>query len=194
MMKRLIDVILSLLGLTLLLPLFIIIAIAIVFDSMGPIFFRQYRVGKNGIEFKMYKFRTMKINAEVQGFLTTRQDKRITATGKFLRHYKLDELPQLINVVKGDMSLVGPRPEVKKYVTLYTPTQRKVLAVRPGITDLASIRFIDESELLSTEDVERIYVTEIMPAKISLNLQYIENQTLLNDFKILIITLGKLFR
>lgn len=193
-MKRLIDVILSLLGLTLLLPLFIIIAIAIVFDSMGPIFFRQYRVGKNGIEFKMYKFRTMKINAEVQGFLTTRQDKRITATGKFLRHYKLDELPQLINVVKGDMSLVGPRPEVKKYVTLYTPTQRKVLAVRPGITDLASIRFIDESELLSTEDVERIYVTEIMPAKISLNLQYIENQTLLNDFKILIITLGKLFR
>ncbi|MDZ8184578.1 MAG: sugar transferase [Nostoc sp. ChiSLP02] len=187
MAKRIFDLFFAILGISILLPLFLAIAIWIKLDSPGNVLFRQTRIGRFGREFKIYKFRTMVADAERRGQqITVAKDSRITRSGEFLRKYKLDELPQLFNVVKGEMSLVGPRPEVPKYVAYYTPEQRRVLDVLPGITDPASIKFSNESELLKdTTNSESVYIKEIMPQKLELNMQYLGKDNL--GFAILVI-------
>jgi lipopolysaccharide/colanic/teichoic acid biosynthesis glycosyltransferase len=194
-MIRLFDIIFSLIGLLILLPFFILIAVLIKLSSAGPVFFVQQRVGKGNVDFDLIKFRTMKINADKQGLLTVGgRDPRITAVGYFLRKYKLDELPQLLNVLIGDMSLVGPRPEVRKYVDLYTPEQKRVLNVRPGITDNASLEYFNENDLLArSSDPEQTYVLEIMPAKLNLNMKFINDPGLGSYFSIIFRTLGRIF-
>jgi lipopolysaccharide/colanic/teichoic acid biosynthesis glycosyltransferase len=194
-MKRLFDILFSLGAIIILSPFFILISILIKLDSGGKIFFVQKRVGKNLKEFSLLKFRTMKEGSEKSGMLTIgAKDNRITRIGFYLRNYKLDELPQFINVLIGDMSIVGPRPEVKKYVDLYTDEQKKILSVRPGITDVASLQFSDESATLSKyPDPEEAYVKEIMPAKLSLSLKYLEDRNLVTDIATVIKTAGKIF-
>lgn len=194
MVKRIFDFLVALLLLLLLLPVFLLVAVIIKCDTSGKVFFIQQRVGKDNQDFGIIKFRTMIADAEKNGQLTIGNDSRITRSGKFLRKYKLDELPQLFNVLKGDMSMVGPRPEVRKYVSLYNEEQKKVLSVKPGITDPASIRFADENHLLAgCENPEEKYIREIMPAKLKLNLEYIERQSFLNDIKILFQTVFRIF-
>lgn len=195
-MTRLCDIIFSFIGLVLLSPLFLIVAIWIVVDNPGPIFYRQQRVGKNGKYFGLLKFRSMKVGADKMSLITIgERDPRVTHAGYYIRKYKLDELPQLWNVLTGDMSLVGPRPEVRKYVNLYTAEQRKVLSVRPGITDYASIEYIDENRLLAeSDDPDKIYIEQIMPDKIALNMRYIDNQSLSEYFKIIFLTFWKIIR
>ncbi|RKW63412.1 MAG: sugar transferase [Riemerella sp.] len=195
-MIRLLDIVLSLLGLLFLLPIFLILAVWIKFDSQGSIFFRQIRVGKDGRDFRIYKFRTMIVNAEKMGIITIgERDPRITNSGYFLRKYKLDELPQLINVLKGEMSFVGPRPEVRKYVEMYNQEQLKILTVKPGITDYASIEYINEDEILGKSlDPERTYIEEIMPQKIKYNMKYINNKTVIEYFKIIFLTIIKIIK
>jgi lipopolysaccharide/colanic/teichoic acid biosynthesis glycosyltransferase len=175
-MIRILDVFFSITGLVLLSPILFIISVIILIESKGGIFYLQERIGKNGIPFKLFKFRSMAVGSDSKGLLTVgMNDARITKLGQFIRKYKMDELPQLINVLKGEMSLVGPRPEVKKYVDLYTETQRKVLSVKPGMTDLASIEYSNENELLEKQtNPEEYYIREIMPKKIELNMLYIE--------------------
>lgn len=194
-MKRIFDILVSFVGLVILSPLFIVLAIVIVSDSKGPVFFKQTRVGRNGVPFKIYKFRTMIEDAEAKGMqLTVGDDSRITNVGTFLRKTKIDELPQLINVFKGEMSFVGPRPEVPKYVELYTEDQRQVLMVRPGITDLASIECRNESDLLAMIDSpEKVYIEEVMPRKIELNKEYIRTISLAFDIRIIIRTIMAIF-
>lgn len=194
--KRLFDIFFSLIGLLVLFIPFIIISIIIVLDSRGGIFYKQTRVGKDGIDFSLLKFRSMATGSDKSGLLTVGgRDSRITKIGYSLRKYKIDELPQLINVLAGDMSLVGPRPEVRKYVELYNLEQKKVLSVKPGITDYASIEYSNENELLGkAENPEEVYINEIMPAKLKLNLKYIEEQGLGTDFKIIFRTIGKILR
>lgn len=194
MIKRLFDLFFSFIGLIILLPFFILIAIAIVLDSKGGVFYRQIRVGKNGNDFGLYKFRSMKTDADKKGLLTVGgRDSRITNVGYSIRKYKLDELPQLINVFIGDMSLVGPRPEVRKYVNLYNIEQQQVLLVKPGITDYASIEYFNENELLGkSENPEETYIDEIMPAKLKLNLKYINEYTTFTDIKIIFKTIQKI--
>ncbi len=189
-MIRFFDIVLSFLGIIILSPLFVIIYLMIVLESRGGGFFIQNRVGKNGTEFKLIKFRTMKIDSDSKGLITVgRRDPRLTRIGSIIRRLKLDELPQLFNVLRGDMSLVGPRPEVSKYVNLYTHEQRKVLSIRPGITDYASIEYIDENKILGTSiDPEEVYIEEIMPNKIQLNMKFIENQSLKEYFRIILLT------
>ncbi len=196
MIKRIFDFIFSLLGIIILLPLFIIISLLVIFNSPGGIFYLQTRVGKNSKDFKLFKFRTMKIDSDKKGLLTIgNMDSRITRIGLWLRKYKLDELPQLFNVFLGDMSLVGPRPEVRKYVDLYSSEQKKVLSVKPGITDNASIEYADENELLSKQaDPEKFYISKVMPAKLKINLEYISNQSVAEDFRIIIKTFLRIFR
>jgi lipopolysaccharide/colanic/teichoic acid biosynthesis glycosyltransferase len=195
-MKRIVDLIFATLGLIVLAPLVATIALVIKLCDWGPVFFAQERVGQFGVPFRMYKFRTMIVTAEKLGIpLTTRNDPRITRVGRWLRRTKLDELPQLWNVVKGDMSLVGPRPEVPRYVALYTAEQRRVLDVRPGLTDPASISFIDESSLLSASDApEAVYAKTILPLKLTTNLEYAERATVGSDLIILVKTLVRLLR
>jgi len=192
---RIFDILLSLIGILVLSPVMLIIALLIVLDSRGGVFFRQNRVGKGGKDFKLMKFRTMVSDSDKKGLLTVgKKDNRITKAGYFLRKYKLDELPQLFNVLLGEMSFVGPRPEVRKYVEKYTPEQEKILDIKPGITDVASIEYFDENELLSrADDPERYYINEIMPHKIHLNMKYRDNKTLGNYFKIVIKTFWKIF-
>lgn len=196
MLIRLLDIVLSLLGLLFLLPIFVILAVWIKFDSHGSIFFRQIRVGKDGRDFRIYKFRTMIVNAEKMGIITIgERDPRITHSGYFLRKYKLDELPQLINVLNGEMSFVGPRPEVRKYVEMYNQEQLKILTVKPGITDYASIEYINEDEILGKSlDPERTYIEEIMPQKIKYNMKYINNKTVIEYFKIIFLTIIKIIK
>ena len=195
MLKRIFDIILSLFGLIILLPFMIIIAILIKLDSKGPVFFKQVRVTKNGREFKIFKYRTMKIGSDKYSQITVGKDNRITKIGSFLRKYKLDEIPQLINVLLGDMSLVGPRPEVPKYVALYTEGQKEILKVRAGITDYASIEFSDENDLLaSEEDPEKAYIEKIMPKKIELNKKYLSEISMLTDIKIILLTIKKILK
>lgn len=196
MLIRLLDIVLSLLGLLFLLPIFLILAVWIKFDSQGSIFFRQIRVGKDGKGFRIYKFRTMIVNAEKMGIITIgERDPRITNSGYFLRKYKLDELPQLINVLKGEMSFVGPRPEVRKYVEMYNQEQLKILTVKPGITDYASIEYINEDEILGkSSDPEKTYIEEIMPQKIKYNMKYINNKTVIEYFKIIFLTIIKIIK
>ena len=186
-MKRILDILCSFSVLVLLLPVWLVVALLIVLESRGGVFYVQKRVGKDNRDFNLYKFRTMRPDADSKGLLTVgARDSRITRVGYFLRKYKIDEFPQLLNILKGDMSIVGPRPEVRKYVDLYTPEQMRVLTVRPGLTDYASIRYVNESEVLAaSEDPERTYIEEVMPAKLALNLQYIENQSLKEDFKLI---------
>jgi len=194
-LKRLFDILVSAAALLLLLPLLLLIALAVALSSPGGAFFRQVRVGKGGKEFGLLKFRTMRPGSEAKGQITVGgRDPRITGIGHFLRHSKLDELPQLLNVLLGDMSLVGPRPEVPKYVALYTEQQRKVLEVRPGITSLASIAYIQENELLGrSSDPERTYIEEVMPAKLALDLQHIAGEGG-TDIGIILRTVLRLFQ
>ena len=196
MIKRLFDIGISLIALIMLLPLFILIAIAIKINSRGSAFYKQTRVGKDGNEFELFKFRTMYINSDRAGLLTIgSKDYRITSVGYWLRKYKLDELPQLLNVLKGDMSFVGPRPEVRKYVNLYTPAQLRVLSVKPGVTDWASIKYFDENDILAgSDDPEDMYINVIVPSKISKNLEYIDNQDLFMDLKIILSTIKRIFQ
>lgn len=191
--KRVFDVVASGLGIIVLSPVLLMIALIIKKESDGPVFFKQVRVGQKGKNFEILKYRTMVVDAEKLGRqITVGNDNRITKIGGFLRKYKLDELPQLINVFKGDMSLVGPRPEVPRYVEMYTEEQRKVLDVKPGITDLASIRYRDENELLGTaEDPDDMYINTIMPDKLALNLEYINKSNIFFDIYIIIKTIIK---
>ena len=189
--KRLFDFLASLFGIIIISPILIIVAIAIKVDSKGPVMFLQKRVGRYGNPFYIYKFRTMVTDAEKLGTqITIGKDNRITKVGSFLRKYKIDELPQLFNVLKGDMSLVGPRPEVPKYVELYSEEERRVLEVRPGITDLASLRYKDENDILGkVENPEDYYINVIMKDKLKLNLEYIEKSNLIFDISLIIKTI-----
>lgn len=191
--KRMFDILASGIGIIILSPVLLIIALRIKTDSDGPVFFKQIRVGQGGKEFKILKFRTMVVDAEKLGRqITVGADNRITKVGAFLRKYKLDELPQLFNVFKGDMSLVGPRPEVPRYVNMYTDEQRRVLEVKPGITDLASIRYRDENELLGqAENPDEFYINTIMPDKLALNMEYINKSNIFFDIYIIINTIIK---
>ncbi|MFN4853528.1 MAG: sugar transferase [Bacteroidota bacterium] len=193
MTKRLFDFFFSLFLLLLFFPLFVLLSLIIVIDSPGGIFFLHTRMGLHGKPFRLFKFRTMRKDAAKGMPITTHNDNRITRVGKWLRKYKLDELPQLLNVLLGEMSLVGPRPEVPDYAAFYTGKYEKVLQVKPGITDEASLLFIDENELLKGDDPEEIYKTRILPAKLELALQYTEKQNLFLDFQILWRTAKKSF-
>ncbi len=190
-MIRILDSLFSFLGLILLSPFFLLIALFIKLSSSGPVLYKQSRIGLNGVNFKVLKFRSMRLNSDRFGLITVGgRDPRVTYIGYYLRKYKLDELPQLINVLIGDMSLVGPRPEVKKYVDLYTVEQRKVLSIRPGITDWASIYYRDENVILGeSSDPEKDYIQKVMPDKLNYNLIYIKNYGPREYFKILFRTL-----
>lgn len=196
-LKRLFDLLASALGLIVLSPFFLLIAMAIKLDSEGAVFFRQERVGRLGRIFRIHKFRTMVTDAERNGLqITVGSDRRVTRVGELLRKYKLDELAQLIDVFAGDMSLVGPRPEVPRFVALYPPGIRDVvLSVRPGITDLASIRFKDENEILgNADDPQRAYIEQILPIKLGYYVQYVHGRTLVGDLKIIFATLVAIVR
>lgn len=190
MVTRFFDICISLTALVILSPFLLIIALLIAIESKGGAFYKQIRVGKENKDFKLLKFRTMRVGSDKKGLLTVGdRDPRVTTMGAFIRKYKLDELPQLLNVLMGDMSIVGPRPEVRKYVDLYNEYQQKILDVKPGITDYASLYYIDENELLAqSENPEITYINEVMPAKIELNFKYISNPTLKEYFKIIFLT------
>ena len=190
-MKRLFDIVASGLGLIFLSPLFLIVAIWIKLDSPGPVFFRQVRVGRYNKDFRIFKFRTMRVGSDKGSQITIGgRDPRVTRAGYWLRKFKIDELPQLINVFIGDMSLVGPRPEVRRYVDLYTPEQMHVLDVRPGITDAASIKFRNESEFLKqVDDPEKHYIEVIMPMKLDLYLQYANYHSFKGDIRLILETI-----
>lgn len=190
-MKRLFDVVCSFFGLLVLSPLFVFLSLWVGLGSKGGVFYKQKRVGRFNKDFTLYKFRSMRVGADKKGLLTIGdKDSRVTKAGFFIRKYKLDELPQLLNVLKGDMSFVGPRPEVRKYVDMYTERQLKVLDVRPGITDLASIKYRNENDLLATADnPEQYYIDFVMQDKLALNLQYIETRTFLGDIKLIFRTI-----
>lgn len=194
MLKRIFDLFFSIVGLIILAPFFLFISISIIFDSKGGVFFTQKRVGKNNIDFAMFKFRTMRTGSDKKGLLTIGdKDNRITKVGYFLRKYKIDELPQLINILKGDMSFVGPRPEVRKYVDLYNSEQLIVLSIRPGLTDFSSLDFINESEILSqSSNPEETYINLILPAKLELCKKYIKESSFRTDFKIISLTILKI--
>ncbi|MBK7157722.1 MAG: sugar transferase [Ignavibacteria bacterium] len=195
MLKRSFDIFFSFFGLIILSPIFLLIFVMVKTDSKGPVIYKQTRVGKNGKDFAVLKFRSMKQDSDSKGLLTVGgKDPRITKTGYFIRKYKLDELPQLINVLKGDMSFVGPRPEVRKYVLLYDEVQKKVLDVNPGITDVASIKYRNENELLEgSDDPESFYIKEIMPVKLKMNLEYINDRSFFKDIKVILNTLKTVF-
>lgn len=194
-LKRLMDIVVSFLGILILLPLFVLLGLLIALESRGGVFYHQLRVGKNGRDFKLWKFRSMRTGSDKKGLLTVgEKDNRITGMGLFIRKYKLDEFPQLFNVLAGQMSLVGPRPEVRKYVDLYSEEQLRVLHVKPGITDLASIAYMDENRLLGLSDnPEKTYIDEVMPAKLKLNMEYISKMGFLTDLKIIFNTLSSIF-
>ena len=189
-MKRLFDILASGLGLVVLSPLFAVLAVWIKADSRGPVFYRQTRVGRDNKDFRLFKFRSMRPDSDKLGLITVGgHDPRVTRSGYYIRKYKLDELPQLINVFKGDMSLVGPRPEVRKYVDMYTPAQMRVLSVRPGITSLASIRYRNENDIRAVaDDPDRCYVEKVMPDKLAIDLEYVGRATLWNDIRLIFST------
>ena len=195
-MKRIFDIITSSIILLIFLPFGLLISFFIIFGSRGGIFYLQERIGKKGIPFKLIKFRSMRVDADKEGKLTIgMKDARITKVGLILRKLKLDEFPQFINVLKGDMSIVGPRPEVKEYVDLYTPEQRLVLEVKPGITDYASLEYFKENEILgNSENPKETYIKEVMPAKLELNKKYLANPTIIQDLKIMCLTFLKMIR
>lgn len=190
-MKRLFDIVCSFFGLLVLSPLFVFLSLWVGLGSKGGVFYKQKRVGRFNKDFTLYKFRSMRVGADKKGLLTIGgKDSRVTKAGFFIRKYKLDELPQLLNVLKGDMSFVGPRPEVRKYVDMYTERQLKVLDVRPGITDLASIKYRNENDLLAAADnPEQYYIDVVMQDKLALNLQYIETRSFFGDIKLIFRTI-----
>ena len=190
MLKRCFDIVCSAFGLVLLCPLFIGVAIWIKLDSEGPVFYRQVRVGRNNADFRIFKFRSMAVNSDKKGLITVGgKDARVTTAGYYIRKYKIDELPQLINVFVGDMSFVGPRPEVRKYVDLYTEEQLHVLDVRPGITDAASIKYRNENDLLAAQsNPEQYYVQVVMQDKLRINLEYVASHTFVGDIKLIVKT------
>jgi len=190
-MKRLFDIICSSIGLIILCPLFLVTALWIKLDSKGPVFYRQIRVGRNSQDFAILKFRSMYVDSDRKGLITIGgRDPRVTRAGYYIRTYKLDELPQLINVLKGDMSFVGPRPEVRKYVDLYTKEQLGVLTIRPGITDAASIKYRNENDLLAAQtDPEHYYISVIMPDKLNINLDYVAHHTCMGDLHLILQTI-----
>ncbi len=192
LIKRCFDFVAALIGFVLLLPLFVLVACGIKLDSEGPVFFRQERVGRHGKLFSIFKFRTMTVNTEKQGQITVGCDARITGIGHVLRRYKIDELPQLINVLSGEMSLVGPRPEVPRYVARYPDNVRDiVLSVPPGITDWASIEYKGENDILGgTNDPERAYIEEILPAKLDYYVRYVQERSFIMDLRIIFATLA----
>jgi len=196
MLKRMFDMILSFIGLLTLSPLFLIIAILIKLNDRGPVFYRGVRIGQYGKPFRIFKFRTMIVDAEkLGGASTPDDDPRITRVGRSLRRYKLDELPQIINVLKGEMSIVGPRPEVQHYVNMFTEEERAILTVRPGITDWASIWDSDEGAILAgSPDPEKTYMEKIRPQKIQLQLKYVKEKSFLIDLRIIFQTLINIFR
>lgn len=196
MAKRCFDIILSIIGLFFCLPFFLLISLLILLESRGGVFYFQTRVGKNNRDFRLYKFRTMYTNSDKSGLITVgMRDSRITRIGYYLRKYKLDELPQLINVLEGTMSFVGPRPEVRKYVSMYNEKQLRVLMVKPGITDYASIEYSNENELLGqAENPDELYIQTIMPAKLDLNLKYMEEISLATDIKLITKTIKKILQ
>ncbi len=187
-LARSFDIVLALIGLLLLSPVFLVIAVAIELDDGGPVFYRQARIGKDFQPFQLYKFRSMIVDAHHKGLLTAARDSRVTRIGRFLRHYKLDELPQLFNVLKGDMQFVGARPEVERYVLLFRPQYTTILQERPGITDPASLAYRREEQMLSAERAEEQYVQDILPEKLRLSLAYQEKRTLLSDVRIVLKT------
>lgn len=183
-------------GLMVLFPFLLIIGLCVALSSKGGAFYKQKRIGQNKTEFNLLKFRSMAIGSDKKGLLTVgNDDQRVTGIGRFIRKFKLDELPQLFNVLKGDMSLVGPRPEVKKYVDLYNDTQAEVLLVKPGITDYASIEYINENEILgNAEDPEKTYINEVMPAKLALNRKYVQEAGMFTDIKIILKTITRILK
>ncbi len=189
-MKRAFDIVASGLGLIVLSPVFAVLAVWIKADSPGGVFYRQTRVGRDNKDFRLYKFRSMRPDSDKLGLITVGgRDPRVTRSGYYIRKYKLDELPQLINVFKGDMSLVGPRPEVRKYVDMFNPEQMRVLSVRPGITSLASIRYRNENEILaSADDPDKCYIERVMPDKLAIDLEYVPKANLWTDIKIIFST------
>ena len=195
-MKRIFDIVSCVLLLLIVLPFMLIIGVVIVIDSRGGIIYRQQRVGQNDRDFVLFKFRTMLVNSDKNSLLTVgNRDARITKIGYFLRKYKLDELPQFFNIIKGDMSVVGPRPEVRKYVSLYSDEEKKVLTVRPGLTDYASLAYINENEILAAAaKPEQTYIQKVMPEKLQLNLKYIENQSFMEDIKLIFKTIAFIAR
>lgn len=195
-MKRIFDVVASGIGLILLSPVFLVLAVWIKCDTAGPVFYKQVRVGRHNIDFKVFKFRSMRIGADKKGLITVGgHDPRVTKSGYYIRKYKLDEFPQLINVFLGDMSLVGPRPEVRKYVDLYTPEQMHILDVRPGITDMASIRYRNENELLEqAEEPETFYREVVMQDKLKINQEYISKASFWFDVKLIFGTIIAIIR
>ena len=194
-MKRFFDFLFSIIVLIFFFPIGVLIATCIIFGSKGGIFYKQERVGKDGTLFYLLKFRSMYVNSAVKGSLTVGDDTRITRVGSLIRKVKLDEFPQFLNVLIGDMSIVGPRPEVSEFVALYSDEQRKVLSVRPGISDEASLAYFEESKLLATStDPKKTYIEEIMPAKIAINLAYLENRTFLADITVIGKTILRIFR
>lgn len=196
MIKRLFDFTSSFIGFFILLPIFILIVLVIKSTSKGPVFFRGIRIGRFGKQFRIFKFRTMVLDAEeLGGPSTSADDSRLTDFGKFLKKYQLDELPQLINVIKGEMSLVGPRPEVPFYVNMMTEEEKKIiLSIRPGITDLASLWNFHEGEVLKgSQDPEKTYMEKIRPEKIRLQIEYVKNRSFLSDLRIILKTIIKVF-
>lgn len=195
MLKRLFDILSSLMVLVLVSPFFIVVSILIILDSKGGVFYKQKRVGLNGIEFGLFKFRTMRPDSDKVKITIGDRDPRVTNVGYYLRKYKLDELPQLLNILMGEMSVVGPRPEVKQYVDLYNEEQLQVLTVKPGLSDLATLEYVKESELLAqSSNPEKTYIEEVMPDKLRLNIEYIKRQSFLLDLKIIFNTIMKIIR
>jgi lipopolysaccharide/colanic/teichoic acid biosynthesis glycosyltransferase len=191
MLKRSFDIVFSFLGIIVLLPTFIIISLLVGFSSKGGVFYKQKRVGKDNKDFTLYKFRSMKVNSDKKQLITVgEKDNRVTKVGYIIRKYKIDELPQLFNVLKGDMSFVGPRPEVRYYVDMYSDEQKQVLSVRPGITDIASIAYRNENALLEQADnPQEFYIKEVMPKKLELNRRYILSQSFIGDIKLIFKTI-----
>jgi lipopolysaccharide/colanic/teichoic acid biosynthesis glycosyltransferase len=190
MLKRAFDFLASGVGLVVLSPVFLMIALAVRLNSQGPVFYSARRIGRHGEEFRQYKFRSMIAGADQTGpALTSAYDDRITSVGRYLRRTKLDELPQLLNVLRGDMSLVGPRPEDPRYVALYTPAQRAILQYRPGITSIASLMYRQEEQLLSGPNWEQMYIDELIPIKLALDLEYAQRATLWSDIKLILRTI-----
>jgi len=195
MMKRLFDIISSLVGLIIISPIFPVVPILIKLDSKGPVFFKQWRIGKDGKQFKIYKFRTMVQEAdEVGSLITAGNDQRITKIGKLLRRYEIDELPTLMNVLKGDMSIVGPRPEVPKYLHHYDRKYREILSVRPGITDLGTLSFRDEARYLNAQNYEDIYEKKLLPQKLDLYLEYVHHKSFMFDLRIILRTVALILK
>lgn len=196
MKKRIFDLLFTIPGVIVLSPLLLILYILVILDSKGGGFYLQKRVGKNNKDFSLFKFRTMKLGSDAKGLLTVGgNDSRITKVGIKLRKYKLDELPQLFNVINGTMSLVGPRPEVRKYVSLYNQEQLSILNIKPGITDYASLQFFSENELLAkSNNPEKTYINEILPEKLRLNLLYLKNRNIKTDFLIILKTISRIFK